>query len=114
MLRDKPHDPVLAEMTPIIDHLWVTTPGHKERRFEAADLGAIASARGIPVTVSPRPGDAVRAALRTDGPVIVTGSLFTVGSAMADLGIWPADEVAGYAPDDARVVGAGRVEERAT
>jgi dihydrofolate synthase/folylpolyglutamate synthase len=114
MLRDKPHDPVLAELAPVVDHLWVTTPGHTERRFEAANLGAIAASRGLPVTVIPRPGDAVRAALEVAGPVVVTGSLFTVGSAMSDLGIHPADEMAGYDPTLADPVTLGRFPERSS
>ncbi len=92
MLADKPHDPVLDVLSGWAELLVVTTPGHPERRLEAADMAELCRARGFRCLVEPVPGRAVRTAIAespTTMPVLVTGSLFTVGQAMSDLGIAP-------------------------
>jgi dihydrofolate synthase/folylpolyglutamate synthase len=99
MLRDKPHAPFLDALLPLAGPLVVTTPGHEQRRLEATEMAALVRERGVDCEVEPDPGAAVRAALRHGNPVLVTGSLFTVGAAMASLGIAPGDEpVATRAP----------------
>lgn len=97
MLADKRQGPVIEALAPVAERLWVTTPPGTERRLPAAELGAMCRARGFDCDVEPDPGRAVRAALALGRPVVVTGSLFTVGAAMNDLGLAPADERVGAA-----------------
>jgi dihydrofolate synthase/folylpolyglutamate synthase len=95
MLRDKPHLPVLEALRPAVSALWVTTPD-SERRLEAAELADHARAAGYEtIHVEPDPARAAIAAATHDTPIVVTGSLFTVGAAMDGLGLVPADQPGG-------------------
>jgi dihydrofolate synthase/folylpolyglutamate synthase len=92
MLRDKAHEPFLRCIAPLTDDVTAVTPGSEDRKLEAADLAALAAREGIRADVEPDAGRAIRAAARRADVVVVTGSLFTVGDAMARLGVSPADE----------------------
>lgn len=95
MLRDKAHAPFLEAIAPITPDVTVVTPGHEERRLEAVELAVLAARAGIEAVTDEEPTAAVRAAARRADVVVVTGSLFTVGDAMAGLGVSPADELLG-------------------
>lgn len=98
MLADKPHAPFLDAILPLVGPIVVTTPGHEKRCLHAADLAALVRERGVACEVEPDPAAAVRRALAAstpEEPVLVTGSLFTVGGAMDGLGLAPGDEPVG-------------------
>lgn len=101
MLRDKPYRPVLSALRSAVTTLWVTTPD-SERALDAAELASHARAVGYDdIRVEPDPAQAARAAAShaqagvKREPVVVTGSLFTVGAAMDGLGLAPADQPGG-------------------
>ena len=69
-------------------------------------MATLCRAAGIDCRVEDSPGRAVRLALGEGRPILVVGSLFTVGTAMRELGIHPADEPAGLGRPAAPVGGA--------
>jgi dihydrofolate synthase/folylpolyglutamate synthase len=102
MLRDKPHGDVLRALRPVAGRIWATTPPDDERALPATLFAEICRAAKLEVTVEPDVGRATRAAMRHAGRVVVAGSLFTVGAAMAALGIRPAEAAAGLGTGTAR------------
>jgi len=100
MLRDKPHAPFLDAILPLVGPVVVTTPGHEQRCLHAHEMATLVRERGVACEVEADPAAAVRRALASGGevpdpPVLVTGSLFTVGAAMEGLGLRPGDEPIG-------------------
>jgi len=98
VLADKDQGAMCDALGPIADPLWLTTPLEPERALRAEELGRIASSRGFRGRVMEPPGEAARAALAAhtgSTPVVITGSLFTVGPAMAALGFDPSAEPVG-------------------
>lgn len=92
ILADKPWKAILGELAPAADHFILTVPrsAPPARRWHPEDALALfppGSAR-----VCPDPGAALaeaRSAVPPAGSVIVTGSMYTVGEALAWLGRLP-------------------------
>ncbi len=92
ILADKPWEAILGELAPAADHIILTVPrsAPPARRWHPEDALALfppGSAR-----VCPDPGAALaeaRSAVPPAGSVIVTGSMYTVGEALAWLGRLP-------------------------
>ena len=92
ILADKPWEEILGELAPAADHFILTVPrsAPSTRRWHPEDALALfppGSAR-----VFPDPGAALteaRSAVPPTGSVIVTGSMYTVGEALAWLGRVP-------------------------
>jgi dihydrofolate synthase/folylpolyglutamate synthase len=98
VLTDKDHGPILDALGPLSDPLWLTTPVEPERAFPAGELARVSTARGFRSRAIESPGEAALAALAAHAgatPVVITGSLFTVGPAMAALGFDPSAEPVG-------------------
>ena len=92
ILADKPWEAILGELAPAADHFILTVPrsAPPARRWHPEDALALfppGSAR-----VCPDPGAALaeaKSAVPPAGSVIVTGSMYTVGEALAWLGRLP-------------------------
>jgi dihydrofolate synthase/folylpolyglutamate synthase len=102
MLRDKSHGDVLRALRPVAGRIWATTPPDDERALPATLFAEVCRAAKLDTTVEPDVGRAVRAAMQHSERVVVAGSLFTVGAAMAALGIRPAAAAAGLGVGAAR------------
>ncbi len=102
MLRDKRQAEFFREIGDTVDHVWTTTPPSDDRALAAEDLAEIGRAEGVACTPEADIARAVERALdqaaAAGGRVVITGSLFTVGGAMAALDIHPADTPAGLDP----------------
>lgn len=83
--RDRCWDAMVAAIAPFAGEAVVTTAGRRPAAPEA--LAASFEARGVPVRVEGDAGRALRdlRAAGGDAPVLVTGSLFLVGAALAVL-----------------------------
>ncbi len=92
ILADKPWEAILRELAPVVDHFILTVPRSAPalRRWRPEDaLPLFPPGR---VCVRPDPGAALEEARRVvppTGSVIVTGSIYTVGEALACLGRIP-------------------------
>jgi dihydrofolate synthase/folylpolyglutamate synthase len=86
VLADKDVDGVWRALAPIAGHVYAVAP--KSARALAADVVAPrlqAETPAIPCEVALDLGEAVASAARNDLPILVTGSLFLVGEALAHL-----------------------------
>lgn len=93
MVQGKDHGRFLQEIAPHALEIHVCTPV-TERAAPGDAIAADAIALGIPAIVHARPSDAVDAALARSGDgrtTVVTGSFYTVGEAIAHLGVSLAD-----------------------
>jgi len=92
ILNDKAWDEMLPPLLARCDAavLTVAPSSPEERRWDPAAAGArIGAAAGVPVRVIPDFAAAIGRAetMAPHGTIVVTGSVFTVGSAMQELGI---------------------------
>jgi dihydrofolate synthase/folylpolyglutamate synthase len=89
MVEGKDHAGFLREIASYAVEIHVCTP-ETDRASPGEAIAQSAAALGIPAIVHPRPADAVDAALARSGDgitTVVTGSFYTVGSAISHLGI---------------------------
>jgi dihydrofolate synthase/folylpolyglutamate synthase len=83
-MRDKDAGGMLRRLAPAIGRLVVTQPATPRAR-PASDLAAeaIPFVQGVPVDAVPDPGAALAAALAHGPDIVVAGSIFLVGEALA-------------------------------
>ena len=92
VLADKDLDAMVAELTPVADHVVVTSPP-SDRGAPAEQLEKVVRAAGVSVETASSVEEALERArgLAADADaVVVTGSLYTVGAARDALGLDPA------------------------
>jgi dihydrofolate synthase/folylpolyglutamate synthase len=92
VLDDKDVEAIVAALLPVVDHVVVTTPG-SSRAAPVERLEKAVQARGSTVEVAADVVAALELASGVAGEgdaVVVTGSLYTVGTARAALGLAPA------------------------
>jgi dihydrofolate synthase/folylpolyglutamate synthase len=98
ILGDKDAGPLIDALAPLADPLWATTPEQPERALPAEDLARACRERGFAAEPVATPAAAIEKALcatPASSPIVITGSLFTVGPAMAALGFDPSTERVG-------------------
>ncbi len=103
MLRDKDHRGYLRALAPAVEKIWTTTPPHEDRDLSAEALALECRAVGLTCEAEPDVGRALLRALAEGDPVLVTGSLFTVGAAMRVLALRPEDGPAGLDTERATI-----------
>ncbi|HSJ44491.1 MAG TPA: folylpolyglutamate synthase/dihydrofolate synthase family protein [Euzebyales bacterium] len=93
VMADKDIPAIVDQLRPVVDEVVVTMPD-SPRAATAEQLAAVCHAGGLPVAAGvPDVGEAVRVAAwraGSQGMVVVSGSLYTVGDARAALGGVPA------------------------
>lgn len=86
MGNDKDLDAFLRELRPVAASL-IATRATSPRAAQPDAIAAAAAALGLPATTAPDVATALRTALGSRAPVLVTGSLFVVGEAREALGL---------------------------
>ncbi|HVR42585.1 MAG TPA: folylpolyglutamate synthase/dihydrofolate synthase family protein [Thermoanaerobaculia bacterium] len=85
VLREKDFDEMAAIVFPLFDRVIVTEP-ESERALPAAEaLARLAPRHAVPMRAVRRPSDAIRAALATEGEIVICGSLYLAGEAITTL-----------------------------
>jgi dihydrofolate synthase / folylpolyglutamate synthase len=85
VLRDKQYEAIAGLLFPLFDRVILTEPD-SERALGARDALAQLSPRfEVPMEAEPRPRVALRKAIRDGGTILVCGSLYLAGEAIATL-----------------------------
>jgi dihydrofolate synthase/folylpolyglutamate synthase len=89
VLADKDVEAMAASLAPFFTRAVTATPPHPVRARRASESAAALARSGVEAAAHETVAEAVRharALLSQDGWLVVTGSLFTVGAAMEELG----------------------------
>jgi dihydrofolate synthase / folylpolyglutamate synthase len=97
MVEGKDHLRFLSELSPCAIHIHACTPP-TDRALPGAEIERLSSVLGVPSSLHGSPAEALESALSSgdpEFPIVITGSFYTVGSAMDRLGfclpdpLWP-------------------------